>query len=424
MSTVARLLLAVAALTAAAGTTAQAAWKENILINFSSDAPTKGYNPRLGVLLNGGAVYGVTTSGGKNGGGTVYRREAGKVTVLFSFTNGDASGCGYNPSSTLVARAGGALFGTTVAGGAGNGGVVFRLAKNSANNWICSALHSFDDGAHAPGGSGPFGGLVMDAGGVLYGTAGSGGTLGGGLVFKLVGTNFTVLHNFSNSGAAAREGFGPSGRLTLDNGTLYGATFFGGASKLGGTIYKLPAAGPKGGPITVLHRFSEKGNAARQGYRPAQGPLLIDSAGNIYGATILGGCPVDADGAPLCPNPNSLPGGVLFKLAKAGGSYTYSVPYRFDSNLQVLNGFAPYGGLIMDGSGALYGVTQSGGSQNGGVAFKLTPSGAYSVLSDFNGPTGFTPNGPLAMDSQGNLIGTTFIGGASNGGVVFQLKHP
>jgi uncharacterized repeat protein (TIGR03803 family) len=152
--------------------------------------------------------------------------------------------------------------------------------------------------------------------------------------------------------------------------------------------------------------------------------LLIDSAGNIYGATILGGCPVDADGAPLCPNPDSAPGGVLFKLVAGGGTYTYSVRHRFDSGLNVVKGFAPYGGLVMDGSGVLYGVTQSGGSQNGGVAFKLTPSGAYSVLSDFNGPTGFTPNGPLAMDSQGNLIGTTFIGGASNGGVVFQLKHP
>src|SRR3954469_23799958 len=69
MSMVARLLLAAAALTAAADwTTAQAAWQENILINFSSDAPAKGYNPRLGVLLNGGNIYGVTAAGGKNGG--------------------------------------------------------------------------------------------------------------------------------------------------------------------------------------------------------------------------------------------------------------------------------------------------------------------------------------------------------------------
>ena len=321
--------------------------------------------------------------GGKRGGGIIFRRSGNKVTVLYSFTNGDdgvVKGCGYSPSARLIRAANGSLFGTTSFGGEGSGGVIFKLTAdpNHPNaEWTCQVLYPFvSKGPDAANGYAPFGGLLRAADGTLYGTAQKGGKFGGGVVFAIKGgkSTYKVLYAFAKSGANARKGYGPAGPLVMDgSGALYGTTFFGGGPK-GGVIYKIAPPYAES-DYKVIHQFSPRtgSNGAELGYQPTQGPLLIQGT-DLYGETTLGGCPVDANQTPMCPNPNSLPGGVLFTLKTSGSGYT--VLHRFDSGEDLKNGYGPYGGLIRAGGGALYGVTQFGGPQAGGVVFRYL-NGTY-----------------------------------------------
>ena len=89
-----------------------------------------------------------------------------------------------------------------------------------------------------------------------------------------------------------------------------------------------------------------------------------------------------------------------------------------------------YNGLVLDTAGNLYG-TAGGGKYNDGAVFELTPNGQggwnETVIHSFdpNSTTvhdGAGPEGSLAIDSKGNLYGTTFSGGANNNGVVYELS--
>ena len=132
--------------------------------------------------------------------------------------------------------------------------------------------------------------LVLDSSGDLYGTTYAGGSStsllcrnagGCGTVFKLdtSGSNFAVLHNFSIT-----DGSNPSAGLILDpSGNLYGTTAYGGSADQG-TVFKIPAAG---GTLTVLHNFGD-GTVANDGAVPFAG-LILDSSGNLYGTTNVGG---------------------------------------------------------------------------------------------------------------------------------------
>jgi uncharacterized repeat protein (TIGR03803 family) len=113
--------------------------------------------------------------------------------------------------------------------------------------------------------------------------------------------------------------------------------------------------------------------------------------------------------------------GVVFKLSANG---TFSMLHSFNG---ANDGPLPQSGLIADGAGNLYGTTAGGGSGCGtsgcGVVFKLSPSGTETVLYSFtDGDDGVRPFGGLIADSAGNLYGTTVEGGAYGQGVVFKLS--
>ena len=288
-------------------------------------------------------------------------------------------------------------------------------------------LHSFNitgkDGNH------PWGGLVLDAAGNLYGTALEGGTgvLTGacrqispfscGMVFELSpraggGWAERVLHNFHGT-----DGWEPSGNLIIDaTGNLYGTTRRGGTglcrtpgnNLIGcGTVFRLTPAAGGGWTETVLHSFSNDGV---DGLNPYTG-MVLDSVGNLYGTTYAGG----AYGY-----------GTVFELTPAaGGNWTETVLHSF--NFKAADGANPYGSLIIDGLGNLYGTTYGGGAFDGGSAFELTPEAGGSwtetVLHNFvyNFTDGFSPTGALTFDAAGNLYGTTNAGGSHNVGTVFEL---
>ncbi len=89
------------------------------------------------------------------------------------------------------------------------------------------------------------------------------------------------------------------------------------------------------------------------------------------------------------------------------------------------DGANPWGTLIIDSSGNLYGTTLYGGMSNDGTVFELLNSAGtytYQSLNSFKGGTtdGANPYGRLARDGSGNLYGTTANGGASGKGTVFE----
>ncbi len=84
-------------------------------------------------------------------------------------------------------------------------------------------------------------------------------------------------------------------------------------------------------------------------------------------------------------------------------------------------GAGPYGGVIQDSAGNLFGTTTGGGTAGDGVVFKVDPSGRETVLHNFSGADGVSPEAGLIRDSSGNLYGTTVRGGVFDAGVVFKL---
>jgi uncharacterized repeat protein (TIGR03803 family) len=232
---------------------------------------------------------------------------------------------------------------------------------------------------------------LLNVGGTLYGTTGSGGANGDGSVYSITppsGTK-TVLYNF----AGGSDGAGPDGGLVNVGGTLYGTTTRGGTSS-DGTVYSITTSGTE----TVLYSF--QGGA--DGLEPLAGGLL-NVSGTLYGTTVNGG------GGSGCAGPGC---GTVFKITTAG---TYHHLYSFAGGS---DGGNPYGGLIKVGS-ALYGTTAGGGgsgclpSASGcGTVFKITTSGTHTVLHRFAGADGANPLTDLVKVGS-KLYGTTEDGGGS-----------
>jgi uncharacterized repeat protein (TIGR03803 family) len=354
-----------------------------------------GASPEAGLVMDAsGNLYGTTASGGADGYGAVFKLPTGGgvEVILHSFTG--SGGDGANPEAGLVMDASGNLYGTTASGGAGGYGTVFKVPSIGGVEVI---LHSFT-GSGGDGAS-PHAGLVIDASGNLYGTTTSGGADGYGTVFTVPsgGGVEATLYSFTGSGS---DGARPEAGLILDgSGNLYGTTASGGAYGYG-TIFKLPSGG---GLEAILYDFTGSGG---DGASP-QASLVMDASGNLYGTTGGGG----ANGY-----------GTVFKLSSGGG--TEVALYSFSSS----DGAEPFAGLILDGSGNLYGTTALGGSYGSGTAFELVNnSGTYGekILHNFigTGGDGNNPDAGLIADSSGNLYGTTFSGGSSTHGTVFELVN-
>jgi len=212
--------------------------KETILHSFSSNG-TDGYNPYDRPVLDAeGNLYGTTFLGGAHHVGTVFKlTPSGKETILHSFNNLSATGDGFQPWSELVLDANRNLYGTTTNGGANFGGTVFELTPSGVE----TILYSF--GAMGDG-SNPMAGLAFDTKGNLYGTTYEGsGASAYGTVFQLAlsGTE-TILHSFN---LRSGDGAYPVGGVALDaKGSLYGATLIGGvgnscSGSACGTMFKV-----------------------------------------------------------------------------------------------------------------------------------------------------------------------------------------
>ena len=198
-------------------------WTENILYSFTTESG--GTYPEAGVVVDSaGNVYGVGTRNGQHGQGSVYKLSRSgsgwTLNTIYSFLGGSD---GAGPVGGLVLDEAGNLYGSTAAGGVGNGGTVFQLSP-SGDNWTETTLCSFT------GSYGSYSSLTLDAAANLYGTTYRDGALDGGSVFKVTwsGSNWTCteLHDFQQG----TGGVNPIGGVTVaPNGKLYGTTSAGGA---------------------------------------------------------------------------------------------------------------------------------------------------------------------------------------------------
>ncbi len=216
------------------------------------------------------------------------------------------------------------------------------------------------------GGKNLSGRLFVDKKGDIYGTTFFGGEDanfegGGGVVFKLTydpedkAWDEVVLHKFCSE-PNCRDGRSPAGGLTMDaTGNLFGATEVGGKScgleLLCGVVFMISPNGEQS-VSRVLHYFCTAEDCA-DGATP-QGSLVMDSLGNLYGATINGGAGK---------------GGVVFRLQPDG---KLKVLHPFCAKEDCADGRAP-NGVVLDESGNLFGVTTFGGKKEGGTVFQITP---------------------------------------------------
>jgi len=257
----------------------------------------------------------------------------------------------------------------------------------------------------------PFAPVIFDEAGNLYGTTSNGGKYLGGNVYELSPTpdgnwKETVLYYFCR---VSCDGAVPDAGLVFDTaGNLYGTGGFG--AYRDGVVFELSPNVDGTWTETVLHSFGSSGD----GIAPEYGSLLMDAAGNLYGTTALGGTgSCEFNGYPGC--------GTVFELSPgAGGQWTEKVLYSFQNDRQ--DGNFPYGGLVADSSGNLYGTTSEGGFSrrhcfNGscGTVFELTPGadGTWkeTILYYFEGHNGSDPISTLTVDPSGNLYGVTTLGG-------------
>ncbi len=106
--------------------------------------------------------------------------------------------------------------------------------------------------------------------------------------------------------------------------------------------------------------------------------------------------------------------GTVFKVTASGA---VSVIYSFDGT----HGQVPYSGLTLGTDGNFYGTTSLGGSSKVGVIFNITPAATYVVLHTFGGADGSTPYAPPIQAADGNFYGTTAFGGTNGYGTVYKL---
>ena len=322
---------------------------------------TSAWQQPAGVTIHGGVLYGATEIGGLHGSGCdtygcglVFRSrppaQAPPNAIitwsgeeLYEFT-GIPDGA--SPSSSLLVDNAGNLFGTTLGGGPLGRGTVYKLTPTDGG-WTKSTLYAF---TAAQDGTAPYGGVIMDAAGNLYGTTASGTSdYFWGTVYKLTpsgsGWTETILYAFQDG----NDGASPVSGLIFDPaGNLYGTTA-GGGEYLDGTAFELIPHPSGNWSFSLVYPFQ----GSRDIGNLPLGPLAIDAAGNLYGASYNGG---------------AYEMGSVYELSPSGGSWTYTSLHDFTGGV---DGGGPISGVVLDTSGNIYGSASAGGTHGDGVLFEI-----------------------------------------------------
>jgi uncharacterized repeat protein (TIGR03803 family) len=362
------------------------------------------------VMDRHGNLYGTTAWGGVDTPGNVYELE--RTSSGFVYNELFASGSGAKgdfPWDAPTFGPNGSLYASMNGGGTSGEGTIVNLqppasfCRTTSCPWNATDLYNFK---RASDGGNPQSGVVFDSHGNMCGAVVNGGS-GYGVVYEMTpsgdGWTYQVIYTFTGGA----DGANPDSPLIIDSaGNLYGAAMSGGQSGCGGFgCGTIYKLSPSGSGWTETTIYSFKDGT--DGSAPS-GTLVTDSAGNIYGATAGSDANV---------------GGTVFELTPSGGSWTFTLIYDLPGS-----GAGPFGGVARDSAGNLYGATWGDGAYGQGNVFKLTPTGSgwtFTSLHDFtNGTDGSNAMGAPIVDSNGVVYGTTYDGGApvcGGCGVVYEV---
>ncbi|MFZ2644583.1 MAG: choice-of-anchor tandem repeat GloVer-containing protein [Verrucomicrobiia bacterium] len=390
-----RIIQAILTLVAMMTLTAVTARAQFAVLHHFAIGNDDGGFPYGSPTLSGSTLYGMTSAGGKNDYGTVFKMkgDGSGYAILHSFgvpvpdhVSAESRGRAFPYGSPTLS--GSTLYGMTLKGGSRDYGTIFRMNCDGSGYTI---LHAFAGGKGD--GMRPNGTLTL-SGSVFYGMTQFGGRKNNGVVFKINsdGSGYTNLHSFAGG---SNDGRNPLGSLTLSGSRLYGMTLGGGRNDKG-VVFKMNADGSR---YTILHSFAGGKGDGGSPY----GSLTL-SGSTLYGMTAFNG---------------SGNQGVVFKINTDGRGY--SILHSFAGGRD--GGSCPVGSLTLCNS-ALYGMTEFGGRTDRGVIFKINTDGSgYSIVHTFAGGRG-DGRGPLgSLVLLGNsLYGMTCNGGNNGNGVVFKLE--
>ena len=382
----------------------------SVIHQFAGGA-NDGAGPNGALLLSGGTLYGMTSAGGGENQGTIFRinTDGTGFAVLHAFGGGPVDGGAPQGSLTL---SGSTLYGLTATGGAYGLGTVFSINTDGSGFTL---LHSFTGGSSD--GVSPYGSLTL-SGSTLYGLTSGGGGYGQGVAFRINtdGTGFIMLHAFDG----ANDGGHPYGSLLLSGAVLYGLTSGGGDiggqardASLGisgnaygdaGTVFQVNT---DGSGFLVVYYFNLNADSNQSGYGP-RASLALRSGATLAGLTSHGGPPpsglvTNADGTMFTLKTD----GSSFQVGHSFGGFL-TQPYLFN------DGATPNGSLSPSG----YGTTTAGGLYAKGTVFGN--DGAQVLYSFSGGADGAVPNGDIT-EAGSTIYGMTSAGGANGLGVIFAL---
>jgi len=322
------------------------------------------------------------------------------ATTFRTLVNFDGAD-GANPDRPPIQGTDGYLYGTAGSGGANGQGVLFKMTPTGKKQ---NLLYSFCPQAGCPDGSGP-GALALGADGSIYGPTIGGGMFGYGTLFKFTGSGTpATLHNFGDT-----DGSSPGDRMVqVGDGNFYGTTFYGGTNKKCysggcGTVFKITP----GEKLTTLHDFCSQTGCTDGAIIFSS--LALGTDGDFYGATFWGGGEAD--------------GGTIFKVTPKGKLTTV---YRFCVDYPACNDGSNPIGPVLGPDGNFYGTTAFGGDYSEGAVFKFNPTSGmltaiYSFCTQMACTDGSDARSGIILGSDGNFYGTTYYGGTYNLGTVFQI---
>lgn len=403
-----------------------------------------GKTPSSLMQAKDGKLYGTTSYGGTDDKGLIFSYDItnSSYNVLYEFTGGLD---GYRPHGAFVETSDGVLYGVTSSGGANGGGIIYEFNIATSTITVKASLSTYNiDLGGSPSG------LVMNTNGKLYGVShytdktdyifeydidtetyalkhtinssktytsyktllsadngklyGSGSNIGNysdGTIFEYnIDDNLlTTIYNFDENNIP--HGYFPNAPIIqASNGKLYSTTNSGGRSESysDGVLYEFDITNDTYSP---KFNFEE----SLSGYAP-KGKLTQATNGKLYGLTEFGGITSDVhtDGM-----------GILFEYNPSSKEYTALV--KFDET----KGIRPMGSLFQADNGKLYGLTYQGGTTNWGAMFEYNiTTSTYNVLYNFdiNGDreNGSSPRGTLMQADNGDLYGFTSRGGVLEGG--------
>lgn len=360
---------------------------------------------------------------------TLAQAQGDEFSVVYRFQppdpNTGASTLGSQPDSRPVLGPDRTVYGMTSDGGNNGTGVIYRFDLESHQYKLLHTFGSLDSNGNNSDGAYPGVALTRGSGDVFYGMAQFGGQNGNGTIFKITQSGeFSILHTFSALDANAHNADGASPLRTIvvvPNGNLYGTTRIGGENTCGelpfpngcGVAWMIDG----GGTFHVLHQFTPaEGHAAS---------LLLAQDGFFYGCAVWPNTSL--------PNGQPLPSGTLYRMGLWGNHF--EVLYTFsqtNSNGENPDGAECYEPLVEANAGVFYGTTRLGGTNGNGVVFRysLSNPGGVEVLHEFSAINssgenwdGANPYARLTLDQNGMMYSTASNGGKNGNGVVYRV-HP